>query len=543
MRKLGFKQKLWLPLLVSLTALLLVTVSAAYLSYQTRIEERKNDLVNVAHIGLSIVEEYAALAQAGTLTDQQARQQALARLRDVRYGEDGYFLVINSRPQMVMHPIKPAMDGKDLSEAADADGRHHYVTFASTAQAPQGGFVDYVFPRPHVTPAKAVDKLGYVVRYAPWDWIIATGAYVDDIDAAFHTSLYAAAGVFLVLAALLALLVAFTNRSIERTIGGDPHYAAEVTEAIASGNLAVAIRARRNDTDSLMQTIRRMRDALRRTISEIRAVADNVAVTAREIAHGNADLSARTESQAAALQQTASSLEQITSMVHQTAENARNASQLATAAAQITDRGGAMVVDMVATMRDISGESQKMVDIIAVIEGIAFQTNILALNAAVEAARAGEEGRGFAVVASEVRNLAQRSAAAAKEIRGLIHNAVGKVGAGAELVEKTGATIQEAQSAMARVTSIVQEIASAVVEQSAGIEQINVAVTQMDNVTQQNAALVEQAAAAAQSFDDQARQLQAAVAAFNVGEPELSGGPNEAAQRRSTRPIRLHTSS
>jgi methyl-accepting chemotaxis protein len=540
MRKLGFKQKLWLPLLVSLTALLLVSVSAAYLSYQTRIDERKNDLVNVAHIGLSIVEEYAALAQAGTLTDAQARQQALARLRDIRYGEDGYFLVINSRPQMVMHPIKPAMNGKELSQVADADGRHHYVTFASTAQSPQGGFVDYVFPRPHVTPARAVDKLGYVVRYAPWDWIIATGAYVDDIDAAFRTSLYAAGGMFLVLAALLALLVAFTNRSIERTIGGDPHYAADVTEAIASGNLAIAIRTRKNDTDSLMQMIRRMRDALRRTI---RGVADNVAVTAREIASGNADLSARTESQAAALQQTASSLEQMTSMVHQTAENARSASLLATSAAQITDRGGAMVVDVVATMRDISSESQKMVDIIAVIEGIAFQTNILALNAAVEAARAGEEGRGFAVVASEVRNLAQRSAAAAKEIRALIHNAVGKVGAGAELVEKTGATIQEAQGAMARVTGIVQEIAAAVAQQSAGIEQINVAVTQMDNVTQQNAALVEQAAAAALSFDEQARQLQAAVAAFNVGEPSAQTHEGAQPQRHSTRPIRLHTAS
>jgi methyl-accepting chemotaxis protein len=519
MRNLGFRQKLWLPLLVSLTALLLVSVSAAYLSYQTRIEERKNDLVNVAHVGLAIVEEYAALARAGTLSDDEARREALIRLRDVRYGEDGYFLVINSKPQMVMHPIKPSMNGKDLSGLADADGRHHYVTFASAAQAPQGGFVDYVFPRPHVTPARAVDKLGYVVRYAPWDWIIATGAYMDDIDAAFYNSLYAAGAVFLVLALLLSTLVAFTNRSIERTIGGDPHYAAQVTEAIASGNLATAIRTREHDTDSLMQMIRRMRDALRRTIGEIRGVADSVAVTAREIASGNADLSARTEHQAASLQETASSLEQMTAMAQQTADHARSANQLAISAAQITDRGGAMVVEVVATMREISSESQKMVDIIAVIEGIAFQTNILALNAAVEAARAGDQGRGFAVVASEVRNLAQRSANAAKEIRGLIQNAVGKVGSGAELVERTGATIQEAQSAIARVSSIVQEIAAAVAEQSTGIEQINLAVTQMDNVTQQNAALVEEAAAATQAFEAQARQLQESVAAFSVSEP------------------------
>jgi len=530
MRKLGFKQKLWLPLVVSLTVLLLVSASAAYLSYQTRIEERKNDLVNVAHIGLSIVEEYAALARNGTLNEDEARKQALERLRDVRYGEDGYFLMINSRPQMVMHPIKPAMNGKDLSQVADADGRHHYVSFASAAQAPQGGFVDYVFPRPHVTPAKAVDKLGYVVRYAPWDWIIATGAYMDDIDAALTVSLYASGGVFLVLALLLGLLVALTNRSIERTIGGDPHDAAHITDAIASGNLAIAIRTRTNDKDSLMHVIQRMRDGLARMISDIRRIADNVAVTAHEIASGNADLSARTESQAASLQETASSMEQITSMVRQTADNARTASQLATTAAQIADRGGEMVAEVVTTMRNISAESQKMVEIITVIEGIAFQTNILALNAAVEAARAGDQGRGFAVVASEVRNLAQRSASAAKEIRGLIQNAVGKVGAGAELVEETGTTIQEAQSAIARVTSIVQEIAAAAAEQSAGIEQINVAVTQMDNVTQQNAALVEQAAAAAQSFEEQAWQLQAAAAAFRVCE----GDSSRAAVSRTT---------
>jgi Signal transduction histidine kinase len=183
MHKLSFTQKLWLPLIVSLVALLAVSVSAAWQSRETRIEERKHDLTNVAHVGLSIVTEYAALAQSGALPEADARKQALERLRGIRYGEDGYFLVINSKPQMVMHPIKPALEGKDLAGSADADGRHHYVTFASAAQAPDGGFVDYVFPHPGAASAQAVGKIGYVVRYAPWDWIIATGAYVDDIDA------------------------------------------------------------------------------------------------------------------------------------------------------------------------------------------------------------------------------------------------------------------------------------------------------------------------------------------------------------------------
>jgi methyl-accepting chemotaxis protein len=514
--KLSFKQKLWLPLLVSLLALLIVSVSAAYLSRETRIEERKHDLVNVAHIGLSIVDEYAALAQRGALSEDDARAQALARLRDIRYGEDGYFLVINSKPQMVMHPIKPAMDGKDLGNVADADGRHHYLSFAEAAQAPQGGFVDYVFPRPNARSGKAVGKIGYVVRYAPWDWIIATGAYVDDIDHAFMTSLSVACGLFGGLALVLCTLVAFANRSIARAIGGDPCVAAGIADAIASGDLAVAIDTRRVAAGSLMHAIARMRDALTQTIGEVKRSADHVATAAREIANGNADLSARTESQAASLEETSASMTEITSMLRDASDNARAARELATSAAQVADRGGEMAARAVATMHDISGESQKMVDIIAVIEGIAFQTNILALNAAVEAARAGAAGRGFAVVASEVRMLAQRSAGAAKEIRTLIQNAVSKVGAGAGLVEETGATIDETRHAIGRVTGIVEEIAAAAQRQSAGIEQVGVSVTQMDGITQQNAALVEQAAAAAQSLEEQAHQLKQAMEGFRM---------------------------
>jgi methyl-accepting chemotaxis protein len=212
-------------------------------------------------------------------------------------------------------------------------------------------------------------------------------------------------------------------------------------------------------------------------------------------------------------------------MVRQTAEHARSASQLAVDAAQIASDGGALVAQAVTTMRDISGASHRMVEIIAVIEGIAFQTNILALNAAVEAARAGEQGRGFAVVAAEVRSLAHRSASAAKEVRELIGNAVGKVGNGTELVERAGGTIDGARAAIAKVSGVVQEIAAAASEQSAGIEQVNLAVTQMDGLTQQNAALVEQAAAAAQSLTEQAVILQNAVRAFRVQADEPGGAP------------------
>ncbi|QYD71966.1 cache domain-containing protein [Paraburkholderia edwinii] len=537
MHKLGFAQKLWLPLVVSLVALLLVSVSAAWLSRQTRIDERKNDLNNIAHVGLSIVDEYAALAKSGAMSEADARKEALARLRDIRYGEDGYLLVIDSTPRMIMHPIKPATNGKLLADTADADGRHHYVSFAHVAQSPKGGFVDYVFPHPHSS--EAVGKIGYVVRYAPWDWIISTGAYVDDIDAAFLETLYVLGGVFVVLALVLASLVWMINRSILRTIGGDPRYAAQVAGAIAEGDLTVAIdmgahRAGRNDyNDSLLHVMQRMRDALTGTVRQIGAAADSVATGAREIATGSADLSVRTENQAASLEETAASMEEVTSMVRQTAEHAKTASQLAVKAAQIAGDGGGMVADAVATMRDISAASQRMVEIIAVIEGIAFQTNILALNAAVEAARAGEEGRGFAVVAAEVRSLAHRSAAAAKEVRELIGNAVSKVGSGAQLVEQAGGTIDGARDAIAQVTTLIQEIAAAASEQSSGIEQVNLAVTHMDTLTQENAALVEEAAAAAQSLTEQAVILQNALRAFRLREDDGLHARHPGAQGRA----------
>lgn len=519
MRTLGFKQKLWLPLIASLAALLVISVSAAYLSYETRLEERKVDLVNSAQIGLSIVKEYAALARDGKLSEDDARKQALERLRGVRYGSDGYFLVLDGNTRMVMHPMKPKTEGTDLSRVTDVDGRHHYITFVQVAMGPQGaGFVDYVFPRPGVTPAKAVPKLGYVLRYEPWNWILSTGAYLDDIKDDFYTSLYVTVGLFLAVAAVLALLVALINRSIERTIGGDPVHAMHVTHEIASGNLTVAVETRSGDTSSLMQGIRAMREALGGTVKHIRRAAETITVATSEIASGNLDLSARTEEQAASLQETAASLTQLTQTVKHNADNAREANALAARATDITGAGNSAVHNMVDTIERINSSSTKISEITGVIEGIAFQTNILALNAAVEAARAGEDGRGFAVVAGEVRSLAQRSASAAKEIKELIGSSVAMIRDGATQATEVGATMDQIKHAIKQVSDIVGEIASASEEQSRGIEQVSLAVTQMDEVTQRNAALVEEAAAAAQSLEEQATSLKDAVAAFNVGD-------------------------
>ncbi|MEX3941050.1 methyl-accepting chemotaxis protein [Paraburkholderia sp. BR10937] len=311
-------------------------------------------------------------------------------------------------------------------------------------------------------------------------------------------------------------------RSLTRQLGTEPATAAAVARSVAAGDLNVSIDLRAGDSNSLMASLKSMCEALLRVVSDVRENAEGVATASAQIAQGNLDLSSRTEEQAASLEETASSMEQLTAAVRHNTDNATQAATLAGTASGVAQRGGEIVGRVVETMRDISTSSTRMSEIIGVIEGIAFQTNILALNAAVEAARAGEQGRGFAVVAGEVRTLAQRSATAAKEIKELISDSVNRVETGSRLVEEAGGAIKEVVQAVKRVTDIVGEISSASSEQSTGIEQVNQAVNQMDQVTQQNAALVEEASAAAQTMAQQAESLRKTVAFFRVSGHEAT---------------------
>ncbi len=312
----------------------------------------------------------------------------------------------------------------------------------------------------------------------------------------------------------------FLMRSITRPLSR----AVEVAQKVAAGDLTSQVEVNTSDeTGQLLQALKDMNENLRKIVSEVRTGTDSIATGTKQIASGNADLSQRTEEQASSLEETASSMEELTSTVKQNAENAKQANQLAISASAVAVKGGAVVSQVVSTMSSINESSKKIADIIGVIDGIAFQTNILALNAAVEAARAGEQGRGFAVVASEVRNLAQRSAAAAKEIKALIGDSVEKVGTGTKLVDEAGKTMEEIVFSVKRVTDIMAEITAASQEQSTGIEQVNQAITQMDEVTQQNAALVEQAAAAAESMQEQAQNLAQAVSVFKLDHEAADG--------------------
>ncbi|WCM92825.1 methyl-accepting chemotaxis protein [Acidovorax sp. NCPPB 2350] len=313
-----------------------------------------------------------------------------------------------------------------------------------------------------------------------------------------------------------ALLAWAITRHIKGQLGGEPAYAAHIAQEVARGNLAVRVDLRSGDSSSVLAAMGAMRSSLAQVVSEVRHSSESIATGASQIATGNADLSQRTEEQASNLQQTAASMEEMNSTVKQNADTVRTASQLASSASATAARGGEVVGNVVRTMEDITASSRKIGDIIGVIDSIAFQTNILALNAAVEAARAGEQGRGFAVVASEVRTLAQRSATAAKEIKSLIDDSVTQVEAGSQLVGKAGATMGEIVDQARRVADLIAEIGAATHEQEQGISQVSDAVNQLDQVTQQNAALVEESAAAADSLNSQASRLVELVSVFQV---------------------------
>ncbi len=338
------------------------------------------------------------------------------------------------------------------------------------------------------------------------------------------------------------------GRSLLKQLGGEPAYASSIVASIAAGNLSVQIDTRPGDDASLLFAMRGMRDSLVNIVTQVRHGTETIATASREIAAGNHDLSSRTATQAGNIEQTASSMEQLTGTVKQNSDHARQANQLALSASEVATKGGTVVAEVVDTMASINQSSKKIVDIIGVIDSIAFQTNILALNAAVEAARAGEQGRGFAVVATEVRSLAQRSAAAAREIKTLIDDSVERVDAGARLVDQAGATMAEIVDSVRRVTDIMGEISTASIEQTAGIEQVNSAIAEMDQVVQQNAALVEQAAAAASSLQDEAGNLAHVVAVFKLdGQPAApvlrlrDARPKQNAAPRKARPVAAAT--
>ncbi|SAL15373.1 methyl-accepting chemotaxis sensory transducer [Caballeronia arvi] len=494
--------------------LIAIGIIGAWQNRTSMIDDRKEQLKTLVNEAHAITAHYAALAANKTLTEEEAKKRALEAVGAIRYGTDGYLSINDSHPKMVMHPIKSGMNGQDLSGYTDPAGNHLFVDIVKAGDQPGGGFVNYLWPKPGSD--KPVGKMSYSQRFAQWDWYLVTGMYMDDVQSAFYASALRWLAITALLGGIATAAMLIVLRSIRRNLGGELELAVGAAHRIARGDLTTTVDVHPDDTTSLLHALSVMQRGLVETVSRVRNGTENINVGASEIAAGNTDLSQRTEEQAAALVQTASSMDQMTANVKNNAESAAQAARLAEQAADVATRGSGVVDDVIDTMTRITASSQQIGDIIGVIDGIAFQTNILALNAAVEAARAGEQGRGFAVVAAEVRSLAQRSATAAKEIKALIETSTQTVGQGASLVSNAGATMTEIVQSVRRVNEILDEISHASREQSAGIEQVNRAVVEMDQVTQQNAALVEEAAAAAHSLKDQVDVLREAIGSFRL---------------------------
>jgi methyl-accepting chemotaxis protein len=476
------------------------------------LSDREAQISNLLMMGEHMLAHYYGEQKSGRLTEAQAQAAAKEALTQLNNEGKSYFWARLPSGLNLVHP-NPDNVGK-IYQSKTMDGRLDGEVYA---QALTKSHIVFLTMRTiHPKTGETSDKLNGVIEFAPWGWWIGTGFFNDDINAIFWGSAKRFILLFAISMGVIALLSWRTIRSINRQLGADPAYATEVTRRISGKDLSQPVPLADADEASLLYAIARMQEELTGTVRRIRNHAGTIADASRQIAAGNLDLSARTESQASALEQTAAAMEQLTGTVRQNAEHAAHADRLAQRASLAALDGGKVMAEVVQSMNAIEGSSKRISEIISVIDGIAFQTNILALNAAVEAARAGEQGRGFAVVAGEVRTLAQRSASAASEIKSLIGASVNEVSNGGRLVAQAGAAMSMIVDEIRQVGTIIGEIASASQEQNQGIGQVNEAVIDMDNVTQQNAALVEEAAANAQSLQELSGELAELVAVFRL---------------------------
>ncbi|MCA0176451.1 MAG: methyl-accepting chemotaxis protein [Proteobacteria bacterium] len=511
LQQVGFRSKALIVSVLLLVPLLVVVVAEARNGYQRELEQRRTALRQHVELALGTLEWLHGQEQAGTLSRQAAQQQARAAIGQLRYNQNDYFWINDMDARMVVHPVKAELEGKDMSGLKDSDGLAMFPAFVATVRDRGAGYVAYQWPHPGAK--EPAPKLSYVAGFSPWGWVVGTGVYMDDVhaEAQAHWRKLALTGLAVLLLAVY-VLQAFYLAMMDGLRQTDHHL-----RAMAEGDLTTRPTASgRDETAHLLDTLTRMQQAMRSMVSRMRDSSQRIVGASADVAGGATDLRERTEQTAANLHASTVVMTRMTEGATHAATQVREAVTLARGNADDAVRGGQVMAQMVQTMEGIRGASARISDIIGTIDGIAFQTNILALNAAVEAARAGESGRGFAVVAQEVRALAGRSSQAAHEIKALIDASVQQVQGGTAIVQEAGQTMEAIVTNVGRVSALLGEIEQGAQRQSQGVAQIGGAMGDLDGMTQRNAALVEQTAAAAQAMREQAGDLAAAVARFKL---------------------------
>ena len=502
-------------------------------------QEKIRNLVEVAHATLGHFEKEA---REGRMSVDEAKKAAMNTIRSLRYDKVEYFWINDFTPTTLMHPIKPELEGKSMSEVKDPTGKVLFVEFVNVVKASGAGFVDYLWPKPGSE--KPVQKLSYVKGFEPWGWVVGSGIYVDDVDALFReeAARFLAWGVGI--GGFIALALFLVGRNIVNTLGGDPHYAAEITRQIAAGNLTTEVKCAPGDNDSLLAGMKEMQETLRKMISEIVAGAERLSSAAGELLHASEEVALRSRQQSESASAMAAAVEEMTVSIDQVAHNANEAHGISQEASTISERGTGIIQNAAEEMRKISDavlsssqiieelgqQSDQITSIVNTIREIADQTNLLALNAAIEAARAGEQGRGFAVVADEVRKLAERTSLSTTEIAGMVgkiqngtrsavasmQTGVGQASKGVDLANEAGQSIVSIRDGAMRVVDVVNDISSSISEQSAASSDIAKNIESIAQMSEESAQAVEKTTEAARHLQELSASLHTAVSRFKT---------------------------